>query len=216
MFPGRAGDRTRDLDGAHVEYFRGISNPIGIKVGPSLSPEELVTLIRRLWPEPAAAPGKIVLITRLGAANVERLLPGLIKAVQDAELPVLWTCDPMHGNTTTTAAGLKTRRLDDVFEELRASFVVHMSHGSFMGGAHFELTGEDVTECTGGPQRLGELDLAKAYTTGCDPRLNYSQSMEVAFLMAELLQQERERLADSSMERGSSSSVTSASSAASK
>lgn len=188
------GDRTRQIDGAHVEYFRGLANPIGIKVGPTLAPEDLVALIRRLWPDPEASPGKIVLITRLGARNVADKLPSLIRAVQAAALPVLWTCDPMHGNTTTTASGLKTRRLGDVLEELKSTFTVHMECGSFMGGAHFELTGEDVTECTGGPQGLDETDLSRAYTTGCDPRLNYSQSMEVAFLMSELLQRERERL----------------------
>lgn len=163
-------------------------------MGPTLEADELVRLIRKVWPEPDAAPGKIVLITRLGAKHVSDRLPALIRAVQEAKLPVLWTCDPMHGNTTTTAAGLKTRRLEDVLEELRTTFQVHMEAGSFMGGAHFELTGEHVTECTGGPQRLDETDLSRAYTTGCDPRLNYSQSMEIAFLMAELLQQEREKL----------------------
>lgn len=178
-----------------MEYFRGIANPIGIKVGPSMLPEELVKLIQTLWPSPKDSPGKIVLITRLGAGNVRTTLPGLIAAVQAADppLPVLWACDPMHGNTMTAAGGMKTRRLVDIVGELEATFAVHASHGSYLGGAHFELTGEHVTECVGGPQQLGESDLPTAYTTGCDPRLNYSQSMEVAFLVAELQRKEREK-----------------------
>jgi len=179
------GDRTRALDGAHIEYFRGIANPIGVKVGPSMKRSELVPLIRMLWPSPEAQPGKIVLITRLGAGRVRDLLPPFIRAVQNARLPVVWTCDPMHGNTRKSeSTGLKTRDFADVVSELRDTFEVHRELGSRLGGVHFELTGEDVTECTGGPSRVAEADLPLRYETHCDPRLNYAQSMELAFLIA--------------------------------
>ncbi len=182
------GDRTRALDGAHIEYFRGIANPIGVKVGPSMKRAELVPLIRMLWPSPEEQPGKIVLITRLGAGRVRELLPPFIRAVQAARLPVVWTCDPMHGNTRkSSVTGLKTRDFADVVSELRDTFEVHRELGSRLGGVHFELTGEDVTECTGGPSRVAEEDLPLRYMTHCDPRLNYAQSMELAFLIASYL-----------------------------
>lgn len=187
------GDRTRALDGAHIEYFRGIANPIGIKVGPSMKRSELVPLIRMLWPNPAEVPGKIVLITRLGAGKVRDLLPTFIRAVQAAGLPVVWTCDPMHGNTTTSSStGLKTREFANVVSELRDTFEVHRELSSRLGGVHFELTGEDVTECTGGPSCIAEADLPLRYTTHCDPRLNYAQSMELAFLIAQYLRTTRD------------------------
>jgi 3-deoxy-7-phosphoheptulonate synthase len=188
------GDRTRQLDHAHVEYFRGIANPVGIKVGPSCDPAELVNLIRVLWPEPAKMPGKIVLITRFGASQVKDKFPRIVQAVLEAkfESPVVWTCDPMHGNTRVTSTGIKTRDFDDILAELRYTFEVHRSLGTHLGGCHFELTGENVTECTGGPERLLEADLPLRYTTYCDPRLNYAQGMELAFLIAQYLADERE------------------------
>ncbi len=184
------GDRTRALDGAHVEYFRGLDNPVGVKVGPSMSPADLVTLLERL--EPAGRPGRVVLITRLGADRVGALLPPLIDAVRAAGYAPVWSCDPMHGNTTTAAAaGVKTRNVDRILDELRQSFDLHEARGSVLGGVHFELTGDDVTECTGGPQELNEHDLSRRYQTYCDPRLNYAQSLEMAFLVAKRLERRR-------------------------
>lgn len=181
------GDRTRQLDHAHVEYFRGIENPIGIKVGPSSKPDELVELIRKLWRSPDENPGKITLISRFGAGNVRKRLPSLLKAVQDAKLPVVWVCDPMHGNTTTSSTGHKTRDFDAVLKEVEECLTVHTENNSFLGGVHFELTGDNVTECTGGPQGLTETDLPLRYTTLCDPRLNYAQSLEIAFQLTNFL-----------------------------
>ena len=197
------GDRTRQLDHAHVEYFRGLQNPVGVKVGPTTPPEDLVPLIRALCPDldTEAQRGKVVLITRLGAGKVETLLPPFIRAVQAAGLGeyVVWTCDPMHGNTYKVEdSGLKTRSFDNILAELRDTFAVHEALGSHLGGVHFELTGENVTECTGGPQALKEEHLSQAYTTFCDPRLNYSQGMEVAFLIAQRLQQEADDAASTS------------------
>ncbi|MEC7946695.1 MAG: 3-deoxy-7-phosphoheptulonate synthase class II [Myxococcota bacterium] len=183
------GDRTRQLDGAHVDYFRGIGNPIGVKVGPSMAPPELVEVVRALNPD--NEPGKLTLITRYGAKRVQELLPSHIAAVQGAGLQVVWSCDPMHGNTRKTSVGLKTRDFDDILAELRAAFDVHATQKTVLGGVHFEMTGDDVTECTGGPQGLGESDLSRAYESFCDPRLNSAQSLEVAFLVARRLQQER-------------------------
>jgi 3-deoxy-7-phosphoheptulonate synthase len=176
------GDRTRQLDGAHVEYFRGIENPIGIKVGPSMRPDELRWLLERI--EPANRPGRITLITRMGADRVEALLPPLVRAVTADGRRVTWTCDPMHGNTTTTASGIKTRLFHEVQQEIHTTFAVLQSLGQPLGGVHFELTGEDVTECLGGPQELSEDDLTRSYHTWCDPRLNYAQSLEMAFRLA--------------------------------
>ena len=150
-----------------------------------MKPEELVSLIRALWADPEATPGKIVLITRLGAAKVHSMLPPLVRAVKASGLLPVWTCDPMHGNTTKAPThGLKTRNFDDIVSELRQTIEIHDAMGTRLGGVHFELTGENVTECTGGPQGLKESDLPMRYTTYCDPRLNYAQSMELAFLMA--------------------------------
>jgi len=183
------GDRTRALDGAHVEYFRGIENPIGVKVGPSLAPRDLVELIETL--EPADRPGRITLITRLGADLVERHLPPLIEAVRASGRTVVWSCDPMHGNGTRTPSGVKTRELSRIHAELGQTFDVHERLGTVLGGVHFELTGEDVTECVGGPQELSEADLARSYETFCDPRLNYAQSLEMAFFLAKRLESRR-------------------------
>jgi len=183
------GDRTRQRESAHVEYFRGIENPIGLKVGPGMNPAELPPLLETL--EPANREGRITLITRLGSDRVREALPPLIKAVQQAGRNVVWACDPMHGNTTTTGAGLKTRDFDRIIAELNATFDLHESAGSILGGVHFEMTGEDVTECTGGAQGLSEADLSRNYATYCDPRLNSSQGLEMAFLLARRLRQRR-------------------------
>ncbi len=176
------GDRTRQLDGAHVEYFRGLQNPIGVKVGPTSTPDELCRLVERLGPEP----GRITLITRFGHARVRAALPKLVKAVRDAGFPVVWSCDPMHGNTRS-AGGRKTRRFDDILAEIDGAFEVHAACGTRLAGVHFEMTGQDVTECVGGAEGLGESDLGRRYETGCDPRLNYRQSLEMAFALTRRL-----------------------------
>ncbi len=183
------GDRTRQLDGAHVSYFSGLRNPIGVKVGPSMEPDELVELLDAL--DPDRVPGRITLITRYGADRIHDLLPGHLKAVQAAGRLPVWSCDPMHGNTRSTDNGFKTREFSNIRRELGAAFQIHASHGSVLGGVHLELTGEDVTECVGGPQELDEQDLPRSYETFCDPRLNYAQSLEMAFLMAQTLQHHR-------------------------
>lgn len=180
------GERTRQLDGAHVEYFRGIRNPVGVKIGPSTTAETVLKLASTL--NPGGEPGKLVLIARLGRANVERVLPGLIEGVGNRAGPVLWVCDPMHGNTISTASGIKTRSFDDVLGELMASWRIHRAAGSRLGGVHFEMTGEDVTECIGGATGLTESDLSRNYASLCDPRLNYDQALEMAFALAELMQ----------------------------
>ena len=179
------GERTRQLDGAHIEYLRGLRNPLGVKVGPSATPEHLAALLDRL--DPSREPGRITLITRFGATRIREALPPLLAAVQATGRTVLWSCDPMHGNGAESAQGLKTRDFDAILAELRQAFELHREAGSHLGGVHFELTGEAVTECTGGTQRLSEVDLAKAYGTGCDPRLNGAQSLEMAFLIAEMM-----------------------------
>lgn len=172
------GMRTADVDGAHVEYFRGIANPLGVKVGAGMSAEWLQDLIRIL--NPNNEPGRLTLIHRLGAKNVEKHLPELIRAVNETGSTVLWVCDPMHGNTESTADGTKTRRFENIIAELEAAFRVHEEMGSYLGGVHLELTGENVTECTGGARGLSDADLVRAYKSQVDPRLNYEQAMEVA------------------------------------
>jgi len=176
------GDRTRQLDGAHIEYFSGISNPIGLKVGPTTDPDELVELLSRLNPSREA--GKVTLIARCGANKVEDLLPKFIEVVKKSNHPVVWSCDPMHGNTQSTTSGLKTRLFRNIQDEVEKSFSIHESMGSILGGVHLELTGENVTECIGGSQNLLEQELHKNYDTYCDPRLNYTQSLDLAFLIA--------------------------------
>jgi 3-deoxy-7-phosphoheptulonate synthase len=178
------GMRTATMDGAHVEYFRGIANPIGIKVGPGMSSDWLQDLLRVL--NPNNEPGRITLIHRFGANSIESGLPDLIRVVRDSGSPVLWICDPMHGNTESTADGTKTRRFDKVVAELESAFRVHDSMGSYLGGVHLELTGENVTECTGGARGLTDGDLVRAYKSTVDPRLNYEQAMEVAMTIAGL------------------------------
>jgi len=176
------GMRTAQLDGAHVEYFRGISNPMGIKIGPGMTVEWLQSLIRILNPDNEA--GRISLIHRYGAKSIEDGLPPLIKAVSETGSLVLWVCDPMHGNTESTADGTKTRRFDNIVAELEVAHEIHDSMGTYLGGVHLELTGENVTECTGGARGLTDGDLARAYKSTVDPRLNYEQAMEVAMRLA--------------------------------
>lgn len=177
------GERTRSLDQAHIEQLRGIENPIGVKVGPTATPEQVIELVKILNPE--NQPGRITLIHRIGSAKVDQLLPSLVEGVLKSKLNVLWICDPMHGNTVSAQTGHKTRRFDDVLAELRSAFAVHRSVGSRLGGVHLELTGENVTECVGGASGLSESDLHTAYNTTCDPRLNYEQSLEIAFAIAD-------------------------------
>lgn len=176
------GERTRAINGAHVELLRGIRNPIGIKIGPTAKAEEVVELARHL--NPTNEPGRVTLIHRMGAEQVGSLLPGIVEQVSKSERRVLWVCDPMHGNTVAASSGHKTRRFDDVLSELKTAFAVHRDCGTRLGGVHLELTGEDVTECIGGSQGLTENDLHQAYNTNCDPRLNYEQAMEIAFSIA--------------------------------
>lgn len=178
------GMRTAALDGAHVEYFRGIANPVGVKVGPDMTREWLQELIAVLNPQ--AEPGRLTLIHRFGAKAIEDCLPNVITAVRETGSPVLWVCDPMHGNTESTADGTKTRRFDKIVAELEASFRIHESMDSHLGGVHLELTGENVTECTGGARGLTDGDLAGAYKSAVDPRLNYEQAMEIAMRIAGL------------------------------
>jgi 3-deoxy-7-phosphoheptulonate synthase len=179
------GNRTRSLDGAHVEYFRGIENPVAVKIGGAIAPEEVVGLCRAL--NPANEPGKLALILRFGASKVESQLPAILDAVRRSGANVLWVCDPMHGNTETTSTGIKTRRFETVLSELEKAFVVLRDGGAKMGGVHFELTGDNVTECVGGACGLTEADLARDYRSPVDPRLNYEQSLEMALRLAKLL-----------------------------
>jgi 3-deoxy-7-phosphoheptulonate synthase len=176
------GERTRQLDGAHVEFFRGIRNPVGVKIGPSTKPEDVMRLARILDPE--REPGRLVLIGRFGAGKVRESLPPLIEAMMETGRKPVWVCDPMHGNTTSTAKGIKTRHYDAVLEELLASIDIHERAGSVLGGVHFELTAENVTECIGGASGVTEDDLTTRYESLCDPRLNYEQAMELAFAIA--------------------------------
>ncbi len=176
------GERTRGLDGAHVEFFRGIGNPVGVKVGPTAVPKDVLDLLDVLDPE--GEPGKIVLITRMGAARIEAGLPPILDAVRASGRPVLWMSDPMHGNTVATESGLKTRNFDAILQELESCRRLHDAAGTYMGGVHFELTGDDVTECTGGSDGLTEADLSRNYASACDPRLNYRQALEMSFRIA--------------------------------
>ncbi|MEZ5723326.1 MAG: 3-deoxy-7-phosphoheptulonate synthase class II [Paracoccaceae bacterium] len=179
------GDRTRQPDGAHVEFARGVINPIGLKCGPSTTEEDLKVLIDRLNPE--NEPGRLTLIARFGAGEVEKHLPRLIKVVREMGAEVVWSCDPMHGNTIKSATGYKTRPFDRVLREVQEFFAVHRGEGTYPGGVHFEMTGKDVTECTGGVLAVTDEDLSDRYHTACDPRLNASQALELAFLVAEEL-----------------------------
>jgi len=177
------GMRTAQLEGAHVEYFRGIANPVGVKIGAGMSEQWLQQLVTTLNPQ--NQPGRLLLIHRYGARDVERSLPAAIAAVRRTGHSVLWCCDPMHGNTETSTGGFKTRRFENILKELDLAFRIHAEHGSWLGGVHIELTGEDVTECTGGARGLTDSDLQRAYRSQVDPRLNYEQALELAMLIAE-------------------------------
>jgi 3-deoxy-7-phosphoheptulonate synthase len=183
------GERTRALDGAHVEFLRRVANPVGVKLGPSTRPEDADALVERL--NPARVPGRITLITRMGAHRVRDLLPPIVQRVTASGASVVWACDPMHGNTVESSSGYKTRHFEDVIDEVRGFFEVHRERGTHPGGIHVELTGDDVTECLGGADRIADADLAGRYETACDPRLNTSQALELAFLIAEQLNAER-------------------------
>jgi 3-deoxy-7-phosphoheptulonate synthase len=179
------GERTRAIDGAHVEFASGIANPIGVKLGPSVAPEDAVALAEKL--DPDQTPGRLTFITRMGAQRVRELLPPLVEKVRGSGINVTWVCDPMHGNTVTTPSGYKTRHFDDVIDEVRGFFEVHHALGTYPGGVHVELTGDDVTECLGGAADIVDADLAGRYETACDPRLNTTQAIELSFLVAEML-----------------------------
>lgn len=180
------GERTRELDGAHVDYFSKVRNPIGVKLGPTTTPETALALIDKL--DPNREPGRLTFITRMGADKIRDALPPLLEAVKDSGATPLWVTDPMHGNGITTPTGYKTRRFDDVVDEVRGFFEAHRAVGTFPGGIHVELTGDDVTECLGGSEQIDEAALATRYESLCDPRLNHMQSLELAFLVAEELE----------------------------
>ncbi len=179
------GDRTRNPGEAHVEFLRGVANPIGCKVGPSMTPDDLIRLCDVL--NPNNEPGRLTFISRMGAGKVEEFLPPLVRLLKNEGRHVVWSCDPMHGNTIKSPNGYKTRKFTDILAEVRKFFAVHDAEGTIGSGVHFEMTGQDVTECLGGAQAISELDLSNRYHTHCDPRLNASQSLELAFLIAELL-----------------------------
>ena len=183
------GDRTRQPNGAHVEFLSGVDNPIGIKVGPTINEEELITLCEKLNPENEW--GKLTLISRMGADTVRSKLPPLIKTIKESGQKVLWVCDPMHGNTYKTDNGYKTRHFDTILEELEHFFAIHRAEETIPGGVHFELTGDNVTECLGGAREISDSDLNSRYETACDPRLNNEQSLELAFLVTDLLRNRR-------------------------
>ncbi len=180
------GDRTRQVDGAHVEFCKGVMNPIGLKCGPSIKEDELLNLVDKLNPDNAS--GRLTLITRFGAGKSAEHLPQLIRAISREGMKVVWSCDPMHGNTVKSESGFKTRPFNRILTEVKDFFSIHQSEGTYPGGIHIEMTGKNVTECTGGLQEIGDEDLSLRYHTACDPRLNASQSIELAFLVAEELQ----------------------------
>jgi 3-deoxy-7-phosphoheptulonate synthase len=193
------GERTRQLDGAHLEYFRGINNPIGVKIGPTVKTDELLALCDML--NPANDAGRLTLITRMGAEKLSENLPALVRAVKREGRNVVWVCDPMHANTMKSNTGYKTRQFDRILAETKAFFAVHRAEGSHAGGVHIEMTGKDVTECVGGATAITEARLGDRYHTHCDPRLNASQALELAFLVAEMLKDEHARLLQSRKEQ---------------
>ncbi|MBX5447979.1 MAG: 3-deoxy-7-phosphoheptulonate synthase class II [Acidothermus cellulolyticus] len=196
------GERTRDVGGAHIEFARHIANPIGVKLGPTTTPETAVALVEKLDPE--RRPGRLTFITRMGAGRIRDVLPPIVEKVTAAGAEVIWSCDPMHGNTIESSGGLKTRHFDDIVEEVMGFFEVHQALGTIPGGLHVELTGEDVTECLGGADDIADADLADRYETACDPRLNAGQSLELAFLAASMLQDIRRRSDESANPREAS------------
>ena len=179
------GERTRQMDGAHIDFAAKVRNPIGVKLGPKTTVEDALSLIDKL--DPNREPGRLTFITRMGASKIREILPALVEGVTNSGAQVLWVCDPMHGNTFETSNGYKTRQFEDVLDEVRGFFEVHKKLGTHPGGIHIELTGDDVTECLGGGNQISEKDLESRYETACDPRLNHSQSLELAFLVAEML-----------------------------
>jgi len=179
------GERTRQVDGAHVAFRAGVGNPVGCKVGPSTTPEEVLALCDAL--DPDHTPGRLTLISRMGAEHVAETLPPLLEAVRESGHPVVWACDPMHGNTFTAPSGRKTRHFDAVLDEIEGFFAAHAAAGTWPGGVHVELTGDDVTECLGGAEEILDADLDTRYETMCDPRLNGRQSLDLAFRVADLL-----------------------------
>ncbi len=183
------GDRTRSPDEAHVEFLRGVANPIGLKVGPSMTRDALLKLCDVLNPE--NEPGRLTLISRMGTEKLEDILPPLVRSIKETGKSVVWSCDPMHGNTIKSPSGIKTRRFTDILAEVRTFFAIHKAEGTHGSGVHFEMTGQDVTECLGGAQAISEMHLADRYHTHCDPRLNASQSLELAFLIAEELKKKK-------------------------
>ncbi len=185
------GDRTRQLDGAHVEFLRGVENPIGMKVGPTMKPDELIELIDTLNPQ--NQPGRLTLISRMGADNVTEMLPPLVRKVKEEGRHVVWSSDPMHGNTIKASSGYKTRSVERILKEMKGFFEVHRAEGTYAGGVHFEMTGQNVTECIGGAYQITEEGLGDRYHTHCDPRLNADQALELAFLIADTLKQARGR-----------------------
>ena len=184
------GDRTRQLDHAHMEYCRGIKNPLGLKCGPSSKADELLRLIDVLNPD--NEPGRLTLICRMGSDKVGDLLPALVRSVEREKRCVVWSCDPMHGNTISSASGYKTRPFDRILSEVKSFFAIHATEGTYAGGVHLEMTGQDVTECTGGARAISDGDLNDRYHTVCDPRLNAEQSLDLAFLIADLLKSVRQ------------------------
>jgi 3-deoxy-7-phosphoheptulonate synthase len=192
------GERTRQLDGAHVEFLRGVRNPLAVKLGPGVGADELIRLTDAL--NPVNEPGRLTLIVRMGAEKLESALPTLIRAVEREGRKVVWVSDPMHANTVQSATGFKTRHFTRILEEVRTFFDIHRAEGTYAGGVHFEMTGQDVTECVGGAQAITEANLGVRYNTHCDPRLNASQALELAFLLAEMLKEGRDR--DRAKDRG--------------
>ena len=190
------GDRTRQFDGAHIEFVRGIANPIGIKIGPTTEIDELIKIIDII--NPINIPGRITLVCRMGAEKISSKLPDIISSINKEGKNVVWACDPMHGNTTKASNGYKTRALKNIISEIEQFFKIHRAEGSYPGGIHIEMTGQDVTECIGGVQEIKESDLKSRYHTYCDPRLNASQSLELAFLLSEFLKDERLRIQQTS------------------
>ncbi len=185
------GDRTRQLDGAHVEFLRGVENPIGMKVGPTMKPDELIEIIDTLNPQ--NLPGRLTLISRMGADNITEMLPPLVRKVKEEGRNVVWSSDPMHGNTIKASSGYKTRSVESILKEMKGFFEVHRAEGTYAGGVHFEMTGQNVTECIGGAYQITEEGLGDRYHTHCDPRLNADQALELAFLIADTLKQARGR-----------------------
>ncbi len=179
------GDRTRQLNGAHVEFCKGISNPIGIKVGPTSDKDELLKVIKTL--NPKNEKGKIVLIVRMGSKLIDKLLPPILEKIKCANVNVVWSCDPMHANIEKSKSGFKTRNFNNILNEVKSFFKLHKKSGTYAGGIHLEMTGQNVTECIGGLQKISDKDLSSRYHTHCDPRLNASQSLELAFTMANYL-----------------------------